>query len=156
MLCGGVASCHRYGMCTVRCVECESQFYLLLVAGSRSDKCLTLYVQFWAPDDGRETRLKHVECLIRINKLRKDWLYAENILAMHGHMNVKNWYKTWKHLRNDSRKQHEINPAASQIRSRHVYGLFMTEPWYYFVWRVSSVEDSRANLCSNTRSAAVN
>ena len=23
MLCGGVASCHRYGVCTVRCVECE-------------------------------------------------------------------------------------------------------------------------------------
>ena len=24
MLFGGVAACHRYGMCTVRCVECES------------------------------------------------------------------------------------------------------------------------------------
>ena len=22
MLCGGVAACHRYGMCTVCCVEC--------------------------------------------------------------------------------------------------------------------------------------
>jgi len=22
MLCGGVAACHMYGMCTVRCVEC--------------------------------------------------------------------------------------------------------------------------------------
>ena len=23
MLCGGVAACHIYGMCTVRCVECD-------------------------------------------------------------------------------------------------------------------------------------
>jgi len=22
MLCGGVTACHRYGVCTVRCVEC--------------------------------------------------------------------------------------------------------------------------------------
>ena len=27
---------------------------------------LTLYVQFWAPDDGRETRLKHVVCVTEI------------------------------------------------------------------------------------------
>ena len=32
---------------------------------------LTLYVQFWAPDDGRKSRLKHVERLTEINKLRK-------------------------------------------------------------------------------------
>jgi len=30
---------------------------------------LTLYVQFLAPDDGRKTRLKHVERLTEINKL---------------------------------------------------------------------------------------
>ena len=24
MLCGGVAACHRYGVCTVRLVECDS------------------------------------------------------------------------------------------------------------------------------------
>ena len=23
VLCGGVAACHRYGVCTVRCVECD-------------------------------------------------------------------------------------------------------------------------------------
>jgi len=28
-----------------------------------SDQYLTLYVQFWAPDDGRKNRLKHVERL---------------------------------------------------------------------------------------------
>ena len=47
-------------------------------------------VQFWAPDDGRKTRLKHVECLTEINKLwnvASCWLYSANILAMHGSMN---------------------------------------------------------------------
>jgi len=34
-----------------------------------SDKYLTLYVQFWAPDDERKTRLKHAERLTEINKL---------------------------------------------------------------------------------------
>jgi len=50
-----------------------------------SDKYLTLYVQFRAPDDGRKTRLKHVESLTEINKLRKAascWLYSENILLV--------------------------------------------------------------------------
>jgi len=53
---------------------------------------LTLYVQFWATDDGRKTGLKHVERLTEINKLRNVasyWLYSANILAMHGPMNVK-------------------------------------------------------------------
>jgi len=40
--------------------------YLLL---AWSDKYLTLYVQFWAPDDGRKTRLKHVARPTEINKL---------------------------------------------------------------------------------------
>jgi len=35
-----------------------------------SDQYLTLYVQFWAPDDGRKNRPKHVEHLTGINKLR--------------------------------------------------------------------------------------
>jgi len=57
-----------------------------------SDKYLTLYVQFWAPDDGRKTRLKHVKRLTEINKLwnvASCWLYSANILAMYGPMNVK-------------------------------------------------------------------
>ena len=51
-----------------------------------------VYMQFWAPDDGRKTRLKHVYRLTEINKLRiigSCWLYSANILAMHGPMNVK-------------------------------------------------------------------
>ena len=57
-------------------------------------QCLyyTLYVQFWAPDDGRKNRLKHVERLTDINKLWKIasyWLYSASILATHGPVNVK-------------------------------------------------------------------
>jgi len=46
-----------------------------------SDKHLTLYVQFSAPDDGRKNRLKHAEHLTGINKLRNVascWLYSAN------------------------------------------------------------------------------
>ena len=49
-------------------------------------------MQFFAPDDGRKNRLKHVVRLTEINKLWNAaycWLYSANILAMHGHMNVK-------------------------------------------------------------------
>jgi len=52
----------------------------------------TLYVQFRAPDDGRKSRLKHVEHHIEISKLTKVatcWLHSENILANHGPTNVK-------------------------------------------------------------------
>jgi len=60
--------------------------YLLVAAGSSNG----LYVQFWAPDDGRKNRLKYVEGLTEINKLWHvaSWLYCANILAMHGTMNV--------------------------------------------------------------------
>ena len=47
-----------------------------------SDQYLTLYVQFWAPDDGWKNRLKHVERLTEINKLWNVpacWLYSVNI-----------------------------------------------------------------------------
>ena len=51
-------------------------------------------MQFWAPDDGRKTRLKHLQRLTEINKLwnvASCWSYSANIqvLAMHGPMNVK-------------------------------------------------------------------
>jgi hypothetical protein len=39
-----------------------------------------LYIQFWAPDDGRRYRLKHVEHFTKINKLcnvASCWLYLE-------------------------------------------------------------------------------
>ena len=46
----------------------------LVQASSRyqycSEKYLTLYVQFSAPDDGRKNRMKHVERLTEKNKLR--------------------------------------------------------------------------------------
>jgi len=46
-----------------------------------SDQYLTLYVQFWAPDDKRKTRLKHVERLTEIKKMwnfASCWLYSAN------------------------------------------------------------------------------
>ena len=49
-----------------------------------SDQYLTLYAQFWAPDDGRKNRLKHVE---RVKEIKKFWivaccwLYSANILV---------------------------------------------------------------------------
>ena len=41
------------------------------VAGSSKDltKYSMLYIQFWAPDDGRRNRLKHVQNFTEINKL---------------------------------------------------------------------------------------
>ena len=52
-------------------VRYMSEQYSLRASSSRklycSDKYLTLYVQFWAPVDGRKTRLKHVERLTEIN-----------------------------------------------------------------------------------------
>ena len=64
------------------------------LAGLTADSSigLTLYVQFWASDDGRKIRLKHVQRRTEINKLwnvASCWLYSANILAIHGHMNVK-------------------------------------------------------------------
>ena len=41
-------------------------------------------MQFSSPDDGRKSRLKHVERLTEINKLRNVasfWLYPENMLS---------------------------------------------------------------------------
>ena len=52
------------------------------VAGSSKDltKYRMLYTQFWAPDDGRRNRLKHVEHFTEINKLcnvASCWLYLK-------------------------------------------------------------------------------
>jgi len=47
-----------------------------------SDQYLTLYVQFWAPDNGQKNRLKHVHHFTEINKLSNVtscWLYFGNI-----------------------------------------------------------------------------
>ena len=54
-----------------------------LAAGSSNG--LRLYVQFWAPDDGRKYRLKHVQRLTEINKSWKVascWLYSANFLLL--------------------------------------------------------------------------
>ena len=71
-----------------------------LAAGSSNG----LYVQFWAPDDGRKTRLKHVERLTEINKLwnfATCWLYSENNLDLIGLVFMK--INIWTFLENLSR-----------------------------------------------------
>ena len=57
-----------------------------------SDICLLLYVQSWAPDDGRKDRPKHVECFTRINNLRNRCILLvllQEYITMHGPMDVK-------------------------------------------------------------------
>ena len=55
----------------------------LKTARTASGICQTrLYVQFWAPDDSRKNRLKHVVRLTEVNKLRNvasRWLYSANM-----------------------------------------------------------------------------
>ena len=85
---------------SVRCTTCFRRFFRPSLGAEnctysvkyQSDKSLTLYVQFWAPDDGRKNWLKRVQHLTEINKLRNIascWLYSANISAMHGPMKVK-------------------------------------------------------------------
>ena len=66
---------------------------VLLSAASQywTDKYLTLYLRFWAPDDVRKTRLKEVERLTEIKKLWNvaSCIYSADILEMHGPVNVK-------------------------------------------------------------------
>ena len=54
-----------------------------LAAGSTIG--LTLYMQFWATDDGRKTRLKHVQRVTEINNLwdvASCWLHSANLPPM--------------------------------------------------------------------------
>jgi len=76
----------------------------------------------WAPDKGRKARLKHVEHLTEINKLRNVasfWLYSANILATHGLMSVKIINKLrgcsdkmctekWKRMHNSRRRNKKL------------------------------------------------
>ena len=62
--------------------------------------CLTLYVQFWAPHDGRKTRLKHVERLTEI-KWKKSHLVGCTLRIYYRStdlMNVKGatFFSSWK------------------------------------------------------------
>ena len=40
MLCGGAAACHRYGVCTVGCVECDCMVCVLLAVLSVTVGCV--------------------------------------------------------------------------------------------------------------------
>ena len=71
----------RSSKCTYSIRHLSDHCCYLLLAWARWNECLMLYVQFWAPDDGRKTRLKHAELLTEINKLRNVascWLHFGN------------------------------------------------------------------------------
>ena len=92
----------------------------------RSDKCLTLCVQFWAPDDGRKNRLKHVKRCTEINRLwnvASCWLHSANILATHGPVNVLIRFenkRTW-------------NISSVNIFSDRISSLTLPFMWYYLI-----------------------
>jgi len=115
---------------SVRCSACFGQFFH---PSSGVQNCtynvryLTLYVQFWTPDDGQKNCPKHAEHLTVINKLwniASCWLYSENILAMHGPMNVKHFYILYfenyfcvnSYKQNDSAKLFLIDKLCSLIK----------------------------------------
>jgi hypothetical protein len=68
------------------------------------DICLLLYVQSWAPDDGRKDRPKHVECFTRINNWRNwcIWLVLlQEYITMHQPTKVKLYcYIHWRFSKN--------------------------------------------------------
>jgi hypothetical protein len=66
----GVSSAHHQKHKTVHTAS-DIVKPILLPAAIVDEMELTLYVQFYAPDDGRSNRLKHVEQFIEINRWRK-------------------------------------------------------------------------------------
>jgi len=86
------ATCHNFFI-SVRRFACFRRFFRPSSGAQNctysvrycSDKYLTLYVQFWAPYDGRKNRLKHVERLTEIKKLwnvASCWLYSANMRSV--------------------------------------------------------------------------
>jgi hypothetical protein len=85
----------------------------------RSDKCLTLYVQFWAPDDGRKNRLKHVERCTEINRLwnvASCWLHSANLIR-----------KVWR----EKNQQHATVKWNTNLM-QHCAGFISAESLYIF------------------------
>jgi len=114
----------------------------------RSDKYLTLYVQFWALDDGWKNHLKHVESLTEINKL---WnrascrLYSANKCCHIFSMTSKSlsWVnklkkkKTWIAM-NCTAKEVSFDDwkkvDATELLESHKLELYMYSCWA--TWRV--------------------
>jgi len=96
-----------------------------LAAGSSIG--VTLYVQFWAPDDGRKNFLKHVQRLTEINKLwniASCWLYSANLLAMHGPMNVKFQTLLSVQGKGKAKVHHRTDHDGLQGREVYLYSFF--------------------------------
>ena len=68
-------------------------------ASGTLSKCPMLYIQFWAPDDGRRNRLKHVENFTEINKLcnvASGWLQLKIVTFQFVTVFVKGLWCTYK------------------------------------------------------------
>jgi len=78
--------------------------YRLLAAGSRY---LTLYVQFCAPDDGRENLLRYVERLTEINKFEKRCILLVVLWEVTSLINTKLF--SIKLLRTENKPTYEEN-----------------------------------------------
>jgi len=77
---------------SVRCSTCFRRFFR--PSSGAQNKYLTLYVQFWAADDGRKNRLKHVERRTEINKswnVASCWLYSANINLTYAEDKAHGW-----------------------------------------------------------------
>jgi len=97
---------------------------------------MALYVQFWAPDDGRKNCLKHVERLTEINKLwnvASCWLYSVNILALHGPMNVKSREGVeiclYDFFNLETRWLLVVNATSRPLYPREILGTHYTGGW---------------------------
>jgi hypothetical protein len=53
--------------------------------------CLLLYVQSWAPDDGRKERPKYVECFTRVNAASGDELELSEVFSVCLLLYVQSW-----------------------------------------------------------------
>jgi len=104
-----------------------------------SDKYLTLYVPFWAPDDGRKNLPKHVERLTEINKLwnvASCWLFSANILAMHGHMNFERFLNSFYLTGNTVRLRYKVTPVKF-VEGQCDFTVTASRTWFTVViWKV--------------------
>ena len=79
-------------------IQILSNRYCCLLASKQQylfGKCLLLYVQFWTPDDGRNDRLKHVECHSKIKEIcyngASSWFYYRNCTILYFSL----WPASW-------------------------------------------------------------
>ena len=86
MLCGGVAACHRYGMCTARCVECmvwqhviDMVCVLFAVLSATSYTCRL--IEFWICCQIPLKWCTHSRCILYNRWLKFCFLQYRNLIS---------------------------------------------------------------------------